>query len=157
MAAQGPVWDVLAALDFPDGTKGALLVEGKSHPKEIYGGGCAATETSRRRIVEALRATQDWLGVDIPVETWLDPLRPDEPGHSSVYQSANRYAHLYWLRKIAGVDAWLVHLLFVNDPTFGTTSREEWDFALPRIEADLGLTDVQIPYAGHVFLPGRAE
>jgi hypothetical protein len=41
--------------------------------------------------------------------------------------------------------AWLMHLLFVDDPTFGRTSGDEWDEALPNIEADLGLTGVRVP------------
>jgi hypothetical protein len=153
----GPVWDAVAVLDFADGTKGALLAEGKSHPSEVYGGGTGASPASRERIEQALLQTQRWLGVDIPVNRWLDPLRPGEPGHSSVYQSANRYAHLYWLREVAAVDAWLAHLLFIEDPTFKPTTREKWEYALPRIEADLGLVGVHIPCAGHVFLPGVRE
>jgi hypothetical protein len=83
----------------------------------------------------------------------MDPLRPTERGHSSVYQSANRYAHLCWLRK-HGIEAWLVHLLFVEDPTFGRTSRADWESALPQIEDDLGLRGVPVPYATHVFVAG---
>ena len=83
----------------------------------------------------------------------MDPLRPDEPGHSSVYQSANRYAHLYWLAG-EGIEAWLVHLLFVDVPTFGRAAREAWEAALPQIENDLGLRGVRVPNATHVFLPG---
>ncbi len=62
-------------------------------------------------------------------------------GHSSLYQSANRYAHLYWLREVAGVDAWLTHLLFVDDPTYGATSQELWEEKLPELEpATSGVT-----------------
>jgi len=93
------------------------------------------------------------LGLAEEPERWMDPLRPEEHGHSSVYQSANRYAHLYWLRKL-GIEAWLVHLLFVEDPTFGRTSREIWEAAVPQIEDDLGLRGIRVPYATHVFLPG---
>jgi hypothetical protein len=38
----GPVWDALAAVEFEKypGVKGVILVEAKSHPAEVYGGGC---------------------------------------------------------------------------------------------------------------------
>jgi hypothetical protein len=152
--ARGPVWDALAIVHLRDGGQGILLCEGKSHPAEIYAGGTKASEGSRMRIGAALAATQDWLGVPHDPERWMDPLRPAERGHSSVYQSANRYAHLYWLRELAGVEAWLCHLLFVDDPSYGATSRECWDKRLPEIEHDLGLQGRTVPFAGHVFLPG---
>jgi hypothetical protein len=153
--ARGPVWDALAVVNLRGGGSGILLCEGKSHPDEIYGGGTKATEPSRARIAEALAETQAWLGVPREPERWMDPLRPSEHGHSSVYQSANRYAHLYWLREKEGVEAWLCHLLFVDDPTYGATSRELWEEKLPQIERDLGLEDRTVPFAGHVFLPRR--
>jgi hypothetical protein len=155
--ARGPVWDALGVVHLKGGGQGVVLCEGKSHPAEVYGGGCKAGEGSRARISRALAETRRWLGLDENPEGWMDPLRPDEPGHSSVYQSANRYAHLYWLRQCEGVEAWLCHLLFVDDPTYGTTSRAEWDAALPAIENDLGLAGTPVPFAGHVFLPGLEQ
>jgi hypothetical protein len=83
----------------------------------------------------------------------MKPLRPHERGHSSVYQSGNRYAHLLWLRD-QGIKAWLIHLLVVEDPTFGSTTREQWEAALPRVERDLGLEGVAVPGASHVFIRG---
>lgn len=132
------------------GDGAVVLVEAKSHPQEVYGGGTQAGPVSRERIKKALAETQRWLRLNEEPERWMDPLRPAERGHSSVYQSANRYAHLYWLRK-QGIEAWLVHLLFVDDP-FGRTSREAWEAALPQIEDDLGLRGVRVPDATHVFL-----
>jgi hypothetical protein len=152
--ARGPVWDGLAVIATPEGRDAVLLVEAKSHPAEVYGGGSGATtEASVKRIRESLETTQRRLGIAIDADRWIRPLRPELPGHSSVYQSANRYAHLYWLRE-KRIDAWLVHVLFYDDPTYLHTTREEWEEALPRIEEDLGLRGVDLPYAGHVFLPG---
>lgn len=159
----GPVWDALARLHFPDGTSGALLVEAKSHPDEIYGGGSKAGESesargleSRKQIAAALAETQRALGVrEGDPERWMTPLRASEPGHSSVYQSANRYAHLVWLRK-NGVDAWLAQVLFYDDPTYRGTSLEQWKAALPRVGEDLGLRGMKVPHAENVFLPGRS-
>lgn len=113
--------------------------------------------SDRARIAAAVTATQDWLGVPRAPERWMDPLRPGQRGYSSVYQSANRYAHLYWLRQLCGVEAWFCHLLFVDDPTYGRTSRAVWQQTLPKIEHDLGLQDRAVPFAGHVFLPGLPQ
>jgi hypothetical protein len=73
--------------------------------------------------------TQLRLGMAADADRWIRPLRPDLPGHSSVYQSANRYAHLYWLRD-KGIDAWLVHVLFCDDPTYGVRVERsgKWHF-----------------------------
>jgi hypothetical protein len=58
----------------------------------------------------------------------LDAAAPaGKAGPSSVYQSANRYAHLYWLRERIKVEAWLVHVLIVDDETFRTTTRADWE------------------------------
>jgi hypothetical protein len=155
--ARGPVWDALAVVNLRGGGSGVLLCEGKSHPAEVYGGGTKAGKRSRARIAAALAETQAWLGLPREPERWMDPLRPQQRGHSSVYQSANRYAHLYWLRECAGVEAWLCHLLFVDDPTYGTTSRECWDKKLSEIKHDLGLGVSVFPYADHVFLTGLSH
>jgi hypothetical protein len=145
----GPVWDALAVVD----EGGAILVEAKGHPKEVYGGGTQASATSRIKIADAIRETQRSLEREEDAEAWMDALRPLERGHSALYQSANRYAHLYWLRKM-GIEAWLVHVLFVDDRTHMATSRAEWEEALPMIERDLGLTGIPVPFAAHVFLLG---
>lgn len=142
---RGPVWDALALAVLPSGRPGVVLVEGKSYPDELYGSGMQAkAAASQTKIEAALAATRTWLGVDGHAAAWTGPL----------YQSANRYAHLYWLREVAGVEAWLVHLLFVDDMTYRGASNEEWETALPPVEEELGLRNVQIPWAGHAFLPG---
>jgi hypothetical protein len=150
--ARGPVWDALAVDERGSG-RAVVLVESKSHPNEIYGSGCKAGETSRPRIEAAVRAVQRRLGLAENPSRWLDPLRPNEPGHSAVYQSANRYAHLYWLRD-QGVDACLVHVLFIEDPTYGGTTRKEWEEALPRVEDDLGLRGRADPLGGSCLSAG---
>jgi Dual specificity phosphatase, catalytic domain len=161
--ARGPVWDALAVVELRGG-HGALLVEAKSHPAEIYGGGSQAGATgtekalaARAKIERALIATQRALGLrERDAGRWMKPLRPNTPGHSSVYQTANRYAHLVWLRE-QGVETWLVHLLVVEDPTFEPTTRAEWEQALPLVERDLGLEGVTVPGSSHVFIQGLGQ
>jgi hypothetical protein len=142
--ARGPVWDALAVVEAGSDRPGVLLVEGKSYPDELFGRGCQATEPSRSQIAAALRRTQRWVGLDEDAERWMGRL----------YQTANRLAHLYWLSEVVGVQAWLVHLLFVGDPHRGTT-REQWVAAMEAANAELGLAGLAVPYVGHVLLEAR--
>ena len=114
----GPCWDALAQIE-----GGCLIIEAKSHVPEIYGGGCGASPASKQKIQAALDATKAWLGVSSDVD-WTGRL----------YQSANRYACLYFLREIAGVQAFLVNVYFVGDPRTPTT-REDWDAATSGVSA----------------------
>lgn len=138
----GPVWDGLAIVKFADNLQqhGVILAEAKSHVPEVYGSGCQASERSRKKILAALERTKQWLGV--PHDTnWTGPL----------YQPANRLAHLYFFREVAGVPAWFVNVLFVNDP-HSPTSVDDWQKALPGIKEELGLPGIALPNVGYVFL-----
>jgi hypothetical protein len=76
---------------------------------------------------------------------------PDWMGQ--LYQSANRLAHVYWIRTVAGRDAWLVHLLFENDPHHETT-RERWQQELGTIDEQLGLA-APLAWHGNVILQAK--
>jgi hypothetical protein len=134
----GPRWDALATVD----GDGVLLVEGKSYPGELLGGGCKASPRSLPAIEGALGWTRGRLGVD-PAKVWTGPL----------YQSANRMAFLTWLRW-HGVRAWLVHLLFSGDPIRPTTAAE-WEVAMDAADETLGVAEIEVPGATHVVLPAR--
>jgi hypothetical protein len=132
----GPCWDALARIE-----GGCLLIEAKSHLPEIYGEGCGASPRSKKKIQAALDATKAWLGVSPDVD-WTGPL----------YQSANRYACLYFLREIAGVQAFLVNVYFVGDPISPTPlTRKDWDAAIQDVNRELGLVR-EVPYSAAVFL-----
>jgi len=79
----GPVWDALAAVETPrtPDCRGVLLVEAISHVSEVYGCGCKASATHRKKIEAALDLTKHWLGVSSNSD-WTGPL----------YQSANGLA-----------------------------------------------------------------
>jgi len=109
------VWDALAVVEDGTDRPGIVLVEGKSYPDELFGRGCQATEPSRSKIAAAISRTQRWLEIGEELARWM----------GRMYQAANRLAHLYWLREVLGVRAWLVHLLFVGDP-HGPTTRDQW-------------------------------
>jgi len=141
----GPVWDALAQVEFQHdkNNKGILLVEAKSYPGEIYGGGCKATPKSRKKIEDALNRTKKWCGVSRDTD-WT----------GSLYQSANRMAHLYFFREIAGVPAWLANINFLNDQHSPTDSKE-WEKQLIKVKAELGIASLQISYMADIFLEAR--
>jgi hypothetical protein len=130
----GPCWDALARIE-----GGCLLIEAKSHVPEIYSGGCGASPRSKQKIQTAFDATKVWLGVSRDVD-WMGRL----------YQSANRYACLYFLKEVAGIQAFLVNVYFVGDSRTPTT-REDWDVAIACVNRELGLVR-EAPYIAAVFL-----
>ena len=103
----------------------------------------ARAEPSIRRITEALGQTARWLGLDATPPSWL----------SGFYQTANRLAHLFFLRELCGVGADLVFLLVVEDPTHRATARGAWETAWSQMWERMGL-DGQPPSTHALFLPG---
>ena len=144
---RGPNWDALAAVEFQNtaGPQGVILVEAKSHPKEISASKCRAGAKSRRKIEAALQQAKSWLGVKDSVD-WTGPL----------YQSANRLAHLYFFREIVKIPAWLVNIYFLNDPHTRTTLAE-WHVARAAVKDELGLKGISVPYMAELFLAGKEE
>ena len=83
--ARGPVWDALAICRFSDGTRGALLAEGKNYPREMYSGGTDAGKTgspaalkSRQQIERAVAWVQGSLGLTLDPKRWLPFARGGE-------------------------------------------------------------------------------
>ncbi len=136
----GPRWDALAVIE----GGGILLVEAKSHVPEIFGNGCGAeAEASVRKIDRAMVATGEWLNI-APRTNWKGTL----------YQSVNRIAHLYFLREVLGIEAWLVNVYFTDDP-HSPTSRASWETGLATVKESLGT--FQIPFCADVVLPAMEE
>lgn len=136
----GPRWDALALLHPGEAV---LLVEAKSYPSEVHGGGCKANPIARPKIEESLHSARRWLGASTDSD-WLGPL----------YQYANRLSHVYFLRHNCNCTAWLANICFINDPR-SRTSKEEWNVALPQLKKSLGFSDGSIPHVIDVFLQGR--
>jgi len=134
---KGPCWDALARIE-----GGCLLIEAKSHVPEIYGEGCGASPRSRQKILATLDATKAWLGVS-----------PDIDWTGRVYQSAKRYAYLYFLREIARARGFLINVYFIDDPRTPTT-RDDWDAAVRSVNRELGLVR-EVPYSAALFLPAQ--
>jgi len=139
----GPVWDALARLEDPStGTcQGAILVEAKSYPDEMRSSGSGASAPSLKMIEAALDATCQWLGV-ARTPAWT----------GSLYQMANRLAHLYFFRELSGIAAWLVSVNFYED-SHRLTSREQWKTALEAAKSELGICPGRVPFYAEVLLP----
>ena len=56
------------------------------------------------------------------------------------YQYANRLAHLYFLREVNRIDAYLVFVYFLNDPDLdGPRTEREWHAAIKVMHEALGI------------------
>lgn len=120
--------------------RGILLVEAKSNVDEVEGLCCRASAASMPLVLEAFRETRDWLGAE-ETPAWLGPL----------YQTANRFAHLHFLRNRLRLPTWLVQVYFLNDPA-APASRADWLPAIAGVHARLGLRS-RPPFTLDVFLP----
>lgn len=138
----GPCWDGLGVIGSGE-QRSPLLVEAKSYPRESYSSLSAKSPRSLEMIDKALTSTSGWLGLQELPPSWS----------RSRYQTANRLAHLYFMREAAGLDANLVFVNFVGDPTHISTSLDEWQHASSLMWAEMGLAGTPV-HTGVVFLPG---
>lgn len=138
--SRGPCWDALAIVRDTN-LHGAVLIEAKSHITEMGSACKAESARSEEMIKKALDETAQHLGAAVNSH-WTE----------EYYQTANRYAHLYFLRKIALVPAWLVNVYFTNDRSVEPTSRSEWEKKLEEIRQLMGLGGNSIPFTAELFL-----
>lgn len=142
----GPVWDGLALIERHGVSKDAiLLIEAKSYPDEVLGNGCQATPASRSTIETALDSTASWLGIKRPAISM-----------GELYQSANRIAHVYFLRERLGLETYMLNVCFVGDPRRSTTA-EEWERAKGEFRTSLGISGVSTPWLVDITLPAASQ
>ncbi|MCJ7773303.1 MAG: hypothetical protein MUP22_09250, partial [Desulfobacterales bacterium] len=120
---RGPQWDALGRT----GNEAYFLVEAKAHISEIISSCKAYSPKSKTRIKKGLIQTQKYLG-----------LKPHIDFTRGLYQYANRLAHLYFLRVLNDIPAYLVFVFFIDDPTHISTSKAEWTGALQVMRSFLG-------------------
>jgi len=120
---QGPQWDALGRIE----NKAYFLVEAKAHVSEIISSSQAKPAKSKSLINKSLNETRDHL-----------KLKPYLNITKGFYQYSNRLAHLYLLRKLNDIPAYLVFVYFVNDYTHIPTTRDKWNGALQLMHALLG-------------------
>jgi hypothetical protein len=120
----GPVWDGLAKAG-----PHIFLIEAKAHIPELNSSPMKASQKSAEQIARSLQATKDYLGSGSHVD-WS----------SCFYQYTNRLAHLYLLRTLNDIEAWLINIYFVGDEDMdGPRSVEEWNGAIRLMKSHLGL------------------
>src|SRR5512140_1597226 len=139
----GPCWDALGIVADPGGETegGIILLEAKRHLGEVHGTGCmAVNQRSISRIRAALDQTKKLCGAD-PAVDWLGTL----------YQAANRLAHLHFLFDRLNGSAWLVNLYFVGDP-IGPATIQDWEADIATNRRLLGLS-APVRNCVDVFLP----
>lgn len=121
---RGPQWDALG-LD----NKTVFLVEAKAHVPEIVSPPTGAGPESKSRIIDSFAEVKEYLNVNNNID-WT----------GTFYQYTNRIAHLYYLRVLNGIDAYLVNLYFLNDKSVdGPSTKEEWQGAITVIKQYLGI------------------
>ncbi|MFQ5420243.1 MAG: hypothetical protein ACE5EY_07760 [Anaerolineae bacterium] len=122
---RGPQWDALGK----SSEEKIFLVEAKAHIAELNSSGTQAKGKSREQIQRSLEETRKYLQATEVVD-WA----------SSFYQYTNRLAHLYLLRELNDLPAYLVFVYFVNDEEMaGPKSKEEWQGALKLLHTYLGV------------------
>jgi len=120
---RSPQWDALGRIE----DKAYFLVEAKAHVSEIISSSQAKSAKSKALINNSLDETRKYL-----------KLNPNIDLSKGFYQYSNRLAHLYLLRKLNNIPAYLIFVYFTNDHTHVPTTRDEWKGALQLMYAILG-------------------
>ena len=140
----GPVWDALArTTEDTRTTKRVFLIEAKAHITEIDSSESCASPKSLQRIAKSLNDTRAFLNAN-PTVDWT----------RTFFQYTNRLAHLYLLRELNGIDAYLLNIYFINETRLkGPSTEEEWKGALALLKTHLGITRTKLtPYMKDLFI-----
>jgi hypothetical protein len=122
---RGPQWDALGKAD--NGV--VLLVEAKANIPEIVSPGTGASIESKKLILKSLNKTKSYLQINNNID-WS----------GTFYQYTNRIAHLYFLRVVNKIPAYLINIYFMNDKEVnGPGSKKEWLAAIDVMKRYLGV------------------
>lgn len=137
--ARGPVWDALGVSD----SRKRFLVEAKSHVAEMVSPKSQASTGSKRFISRSLKKCKQYLNSTSNAD-WS----------GSFYQYTNRLAHLYFLRELNKLPAFLIFVYFVNDKEMkGPGSEEEWRGAIKLLHSYLRVGRTKLtPFITDVFI-----
>jgi len=139
----GPQWDALGRT-----SEGAVfLVEAKAHIQEIVSPPTGAKGESLQKIRSSLAEVKKYVNATSGAD-WS----------SYFYQYTNRIAHLYFLRVLNQIPAYLVFLSFINDNAMGGPSSEaEWNAATTVMKKVLGIGKNKLnKFVGDVFIDVNA-
>jgi hypothetical protein len=122
---RGPQWDALGK----SRSGNIFLVEAKAHIEEVLSPGARASAESKQLIDKSLYELQNYLRA-APTVDWSRVF----------YQIMNRIAHLYLVRVLNQLPAYLVFVYSVGDEEMGgPLTVGEWQSALYVIKGLLGL------------------
>jgi len=135
----GPVWDALARTT----NERIFLIEAKAHIPEMNSPESGASPKSLKRIAKSLNETRAFLDAD-PVVDWS----------RTFFQYTNRIAHLYLLRELNDIQAYLINIYFLNDTEMdGPSTIQEWKGALTLLKTHLGITRCKLtPFMKDLFI-----
>ena len=123
----GPQWDGLATTAQGD----VIIVEAKSHIPELVTDATGAQGKSLEKIRDSLDSTKRFVGSHSEAD-WS----------TCFYQYATRLAHLYFLRVVNKLPAYLLLVYFINDrEKDGPSTRSEWEGAIRLMETFLGIRE----------------
>lgn len=121
----GPQWDAIGR----SSSGKLLLVEAKSHIQELISTIKTENEDSLRKICKSLEETKRYLNSTTEID-WS----------SRFYQYTNRLAHLFFLRELNQLPAYLIFVYFMNDlKMYGPKTIDEWKGALKLLHSYLGI------------------
>jgi len=121
----GPHWDGLGI-----SKNKVFLLEAKANiPEIVTDPSRASNPTSNKLIQKSLLEVKSFLNIKNDID-WS----------GKFYQYTNRIAHLYYLRVLNGIDAYLVNIYFLNDKDVnGPKTKEEWQSAITVMKKYLGV------------------
>jgi len=136
---KGPQWDGLGKGSDDE----VFIVEAKANLPEIGSPPSGAGEKSLQLIRESLNTTKSYLGINNNID-WS----------GKFYQYTNRLAHLYYLRVLNGIPAYLIFLYFIGDDSVnGPNSINEWNAAISDMKEYLGIEKHKLSgYIADVFI-----
>lgn len=125
-----------------------FLIAAKSHVEELFTGTAIASPDEMLTITKQLEAAKQFYGTRADAN-WLSPF----------YEYTSRLAHLHSLRVLAGVDARLLLVYFLNDTVPGKTCPrliDGWKKVLMVLHEAIGMTG-RIPagWVHEVYLDTR--
>ena len=135
----GPQWDALGRTN----SGKIFLVEAKAHVEELVTSPTGAGSKSLQKIRASLTDVKKYVNSTSEAD-WS----------SYFYQYTNRLAHLYLLRVLNGIPAFLVFVYFLNDEVMqGPSTEAEWRAAIKLTHKYLGIKRNKLSrYVGDVFI-----
>lgn len=128
---KGPRWDALAKT-----TSGRIiLVEAKANKPELKSN-MRATSKSEKLITHSFEETKSFFNV-----------KTNNDWSKKYYQYTNRLAHLYYLREVRKVSAYLVNIYFCGDTSVnGPKNEMGWQISLNKMRNYLGIDQHTLAY-----------